>query len=324
MLLRSGVAFCPSIDYLERAWQDAVRGRPSEAPVPRGRGADDDRRHAHRRRRDRGDDVHPVRALQRGGLAGGLARALRAAVPRHAGRGGAEREGRGDPPRGARRRRTSSASSACSAATSSRASRAWTRWRSCGRRRRWRSTRRRSTGCTCAARARTRAAGSWPPAGTTRPSGSSPTSGGRSCGAPVASRDGRRRGPVVTTLDLTGAHPRAGGAPVAGAALRRGGPVPARGEGRAARASPTTTSRASSREAMAAELHGGLHAREHGGQGWTKLEWVLVEEQFGRSTNALSWHIPTAYNVLARRARPSRSTAGCGRRCAARATTPTR
>jgi phytoene dehydrogenase-like protein len=32
MLLRSGVAFCPSIDYLERAWQDAVRGRPSESP----------------------------------------------------------------------------------------------------------------------------------------------------------------------------------------------------------------------------------------------------------------------------------------------------
>jgi acyl-CoA dehydrogenase len=26
---------------------------------------------------------------------------------------------------------------------------------------------------------------------------------------------------------------------------------------------------------------------------------VLVEEQFGRSTNALSWHIPSAYNVLA-------------------------
>ena len=50
---------------------------------------------------------------------------------------------------------------------------------------------------------------------------------------------------------------------------------------------------------MAAELHGGLHAREHGGQGWSKLEWVLVEEQFGRSTNALSWHVPSAYNVLA-------------------------
>ena len=52
-------------------------------------------------------------------------------------------------------------------------------------------------------------------------------------------------------------------------------------------------------EALAAGLAGGLHAREHGGQGWTKLEWVLVEEQFGRSTNALSWHIPSAYNVLA-------------------------
>jgi acyl-CoA dehydrogenase len=52
-------------------------------------------------------------------------------------------------------------------------------------------------------------------------------------------------------------------------------------------------------EAIAAGLAGGLHAREHGGQGWTKLEWVLVEEQFGRSTNALSWHVPSAYNVLA-------------------------
>jgi acyl-CoA dehydrogenase len=52
-------------------------------------------------------------------------------------------------------------------------------------------------------------------------------------------------------------------------------------------------------EAVAAGLSGGLHAPEHGGQGWTKLEWFLVEEQLGRSTNALSWHIPGAYNVLA-------------------------
>jgi acyl-CoA dehydrogenase len=51
--------------------------------------------------------------------------------------------------------------------------------------------------------------------------------------------------------------------------------------------------------ALDAGLAGGLHAPEHGGQGWTKTEWVLVEEQFGRSTNALSWHIPSAYNVLA-------------------------
>jgi acyl-CoA dehydrogenase len=53
------------------------------------------------------------------------------------------------------------------------------------------------------------------------------------------------------------------------------------------------------REAIEARLSGGLHAPEHGGQGWTKLEWFLVEEQLGRSTNALSWHMPGAYNVLA-------------------------
>ncbi|MGH2963204.1 MAG: acyl-CoA dehydrogenase family protein [Solirubrobacterales bacterium] len=53
------------------------------------------------------------------------------------------------------------------------------------------------------------------------------------------------------------------------------------------------------REAIEAGLSGGLHAREHGGQGWSKLEWFLVEEQLGRSTNALSWHMPGAYNVLA-------------------------
>ena len=52
-------------------------------------------------------------------------------------------------------------------------------------------------------------------------------------------------------------------------------------------------------EAVAAGLSGGLHSPEHGGQGWTKTEWFLVEEQLGRSTNALSWHMPGAYNVLA-------------------------
>jgi acyl-CoA dehydrogenase len=53
------------------------------------------------------------------------------------------------------------------------------------------------------------------------------------------------------------------------------------------------------REALARRLAGGLHAVEHGGQGWSHIEWFLVEEQFGRSTNALSWHVPSAYNVLA-------------------------
>ena len=52
------------------------------------------------------------------------------------------------------------------------------------------------------------------------------------------------------------------------------------------------------REAVEARLSGGLHAVEHGGQGWSKVEWFLVEEQLGRSTNALSWHMPGAYNVL--------------------------
>ena len=31
-LLRTGVALCPSVDYLERAWQDAVRGEPAAGP----------------------------------------------------------------------------------------------------------------------------------------------------------------------------------------------------------------------------------------------------------------------------------------------------
>src|SRR2546423_11272339 len=33
------------------------------------------------------------------------------------------------------------------------------------------------------------------------------------------------------------------------------------------------------RKAIQAGLAGGLHAREHGGQGWTRLEWALAEEQ---------------------------------------------
>ncbi len=51
------------------------------------------------------------------------------------------------------------------------------------------------------------------------------------------------------------------------------------------------------REGVAARLNGGLHSPEYGGQGWTRLEWALVEEQFGRSTNGIYWHIPNAYNV---------------------------
>jgi alkylation response protein AidB-like acyl-CoA dehydrogenase len=53
------------------------------------------------------------------------------------------------------------------------------------------------------------------------------------------------------------------------------------------------------RKGIAAGLAGGMHAREHGGQGWSRLEWVLVEEQYGRTTNAIHWHVPNAYNVWA-------------------------
>jgi acyl-CoA dehydrogenase len=53
------------------------------------------------------------------------------------------------------------------------------------------------------------------------------------------------------------------------------------------------------RRAMDARLHGGMHATGHGGQGWTRVQWALVEEQYGRTTNALHWLVPNAYNVWA-------------------------
>jgi alkylation response protein AidB-like acyl-CoA dehydrogenase len=52
------------------------------------------------------------------------------------------------------------------------------------------------------------------------------------------------------------------------------------------------------REAIAARLNGGRFPVELGGQGWSMLEWFLVNEQFGRVTNGLHWHVPNAYNVL--------------------------
>jgi alkylation response protein AidB-like acyl-CoA dehydrogenase len=60
---------------------------------------------------------------------------------------------------------------------------------------------------------------------------------------------------------------------------------------------PTETIADVKREAIAAGLAGGMHPREYGGQGWTRLEWALVEEQYGRTTNAIHWHVPNAYNV---------------------------
>jgi len=50
--------------------------------------------------------------------------------------------------------------------------------------------------------------------------------------------------------------------------------------------------------AIKAGLAGGRHRREHGGQGWSTVEWLAVEEELGRTTNGLWWWIPDAYNVL--------------------------
>ena len=52
------------------------------------------------------------------------------------------------------------------------------------------------------------------------------------------------------------------------------------------------------REAIAARLNGGRVPVGHGGQAWSMLEWFLVNEQFGRVTGGLHWHVPSAYNVL--------------------------
>jgi len=62
---------------------------------------------------------------------------------------------------------------------------------------------------------------------------------------------------------------------------------------------PEETVQRIKREAIAARLHGGRMAPELGGQGWSMVEWFLVNEQFGRVTNGLHWHVPNVYNVLA-------------------------
>jgi len=50
--------------------------------------------------------------------------------------------------------------------------------------------------------------------------------------------------------------------------------------------------------AIGARLNGGRHGLEHGGQGWSTLDYVVVHEQLGRNTNGLWWWIPDGYNVL--------------------------
>lgn len=61
---------------------------------------------------------------------------------------------------------------------------------------------------------------------------------------------------------------------------------------------PQETIKQIQQAAIAARLQGGRVPAEHGGQGWSMLEWFLVNEQFGRVTNGLHWHVPNVYNVL--------------------------
>ena len=95
---------------------------------------------------------------------------------------------------------------------------------------------------------------------------------------------------------------RAARPPAARARVRRAGPAPAGAQRRGRRRArcprrPSSTS--SARRSRRACRAGGSRA-ELGGQGWSMLEWFLVNEQFGRVTNGLHWHVPSVYNVLGR------------------------
>ena len=117
-------------------------GPAGRGPVRGGGGAEQRGPVADRRRRHRDDDVHAVRPLPRGGLAGGRARGLRRALPRHRGGARAQRRGMRWCTTRCSPRPTWSASSGWWTARSSRASRASTRWPSCAPLRCWPSTRR--------------------------------------------------------------------------------------------------------------------------------------------------------------------------------------
>ncbi|HEX4011284.1 MAG TPA: acyl-CoA dehydrogenase family protein [Solirubrobacteraceae bacterium] len=60
---------------------------------------------------------------------------------------------------------------------------------------------------------------------------------------------------------------------------------------------PEATVQEIKRQAIRSRLQGGRVPVALGGQGWTMLEWFMVNEQFGRVTNGLHWHVPSVYNV---------------------------
>jgi alkylation response protein AidB-like acyl-CoA dehydrogenase len=74
-------------------------------------------------------------------------------------------------------------------------------------------------------------------------------------------------------------------------------PLESEAEESSGRLSPETIDEIK-QEAIAVRLHGGRVPVQHGGQGWSMREWFFVNEQFGRVTNGLHWHVPNVYNVL--------------------------
>ena len=70
---------------------------------------------------------------------------------------------------------------------------------------------------------------------------------------------------------------------------------------------PPETAAAIARAAQEAGMVGLDHSPEHGGQGMSLLEQVVVHEAFGRNTNGVWWYIPSGrQRALARHARPDR------------------
>ena len=78
------------------------------------------------------------------------------------------------------------------------------------------------------------------------------------------------------------------------------------------------------RAAIEAGLNGALHPPEYGGQGWTRTEWALVEEQFGRSHQRDLLARPQRLQRLGRTPATSSASAICAPPCAASCRTPTR
>ena len=156
MLERTGVNLCPSIDYLERAWQDALAGRPAaepyvEAELPSAIDSSltDDGRWVMTMFTQYGPPGEEAWRATPASATPTPASSTWPATRRTC-------RGRSSSAR-CWRPRTWSESSASWTARSSRASRASTRWRSCDPRPCWLATRPRSTASTCAAPAPIRA-----------------------------------------------------------------------------------------------------------------------------------------------------------------------